>query len=329
MQLDIAGHKLPGPILIPSVSSFETQCSVLDAIALQGVFNEPVTLVSAFDVNGVPELDERVRKFRERGGIVFLDSGGYESSRIKKYVAAEEVSWTIDDYIGVRDACEFDLCASYDDFIEADEKIEGFISRFLSRTEQQATIGVEKLVPVIHLKDYNGSRVLHFDETLKLIDSVVSNFEPAFIAIPERELGGGLVQKHKLAQSIVERLNGRKRRTHLHILGCGNPLSFMILADAGIAMADGLEWCRTLIGPNYHLHHFQQGEQFPEPDTNVYNFAADVIRGSGVNYQTATLGRNLNALQGLAKKVADAVDQGTLPDLIRTNFGDQASRILE
>lgn len=328
MQVNIAKRTLPGPILIPSISSFETQCGVLDAIALQAIFSEPITLISAFDVSKEPQLAVRAREFRAKGGIVFLDSGGYEFSRIRKY-AGQAVEWPFEKYMEVRSSCEFDLCASYDEFIEFDESIDAFSKRLSERLSLQRDVGPQALVPVLHLKDYDGNRILDWHEVERLLDSVVSHFEPDFVAIPERELGAGLNERYDLTQRIVAKLEQRKRATQLHILGCGNPLTYMVLSHAGMAMADGLEWCRTLIGERYHLHHFQQADQFPEPESDVNNLANEVIRSVGANYRAMALARNLNALQGLATKVAAAVDSDTLPELIREIFGVRAAKLLE
>jgi hypothetical protein len=82
-----AGNKsLTLPAMVPSISSFETQLPIRDAIALQQILQEPISLVSAFDLREKStDTEELCKKFRDTG-ILLLDSGGYEWSRIRKYV---------------------------------------------------------------------------------------------------------------------------------------------------------------------------------------------------------------------------------------------------
>jgi hypothetical protein len=72
------------PIFVPSISSFETQLRPASALRLQLTLREPISLVSAYDVANDPELVELCRAFRGQG-VLLLDSGGYESSRILRY----------------------------------------------------------------------------------------------------------------------------------------------------------------------------------------------------------------------------------------------------
>jgi hypothetical protein len=329
MELAIGKINLVGPILIPSISVFETQGKLLDALVLQDALNEPITLLSAHDVATHIELVDQISRFRERGGVVFLDSGGYEASRIGRYVKDYRVGWTIEKFKSAISQCEYDLAASFDTFVEEDETQTDFQLRLIDfLIHDHEFIDKDKLVPVVHIHDFSG-KPLDTEEVVDLIDRVATELQPRFIAIPERELGDGFEQKHKLTKKITGRLAEKGRNTGLHILGCGNPLSFAVLADAGIAMADGLEWCRNLVGPNYFLHHFQHASLFSEPATNVYNPTADVIRDTSQHYLTLTLSRNLHALQGFMKLVIDAMAAGNLRDLVADNFGSEAAKILD
>src|SRR5580658_2223244 len=89
------GHRsFETPVLIPSVSSFETQLQPLDALLLQSTLQEPISLVSAYDVwLDRKRLVPACRQFR-RQGVLLLDSGGYESSRINHYAGRKRtVRW--------------------------------------------------------------------------------------------------------------------------------------------------------------------------------------------------------------------------------------------
>ena len=84
--ITIGNRSFETPVMVPSISSFETQLSPAAALQLQGLLGEPITLVSAYDVaQHKSELVPLCREFRQ-GGVILMDSGGYESSRIARYL---------------------------------------------------------------------------------------------------------------------------------------------------------------------------------------------------------------------------------------------------
>src|ERR1043166_966938 len=97
--ITIGNRSFETPVLVPSVSSFETQLSPASALRLQRTLQEPISLVSAYDVwadraNLVPLCKE----FR-RSGILLLDSGGYESLRVSKYAREQrDERWSFSRY---------------------------------------------------------------------------------------------------------------------------------------------------------------------------------------------------------------------------------------
>jgi hypothetical protein len=81
-QITIANRSFEAPILVPSVSSFETLLRPDAALRLQTVLAEPISLVSAYDIaTSGPALLAACVEFR-KNSVLLLDSGGYESSRI-------------------------------------------------------------------------------------------------------------------------------------------------------------------------------------------------------------------------------------------------------
>jgi hypothetical protein len=85
MKLNFGRTELEGPILIPSISSFETQYGGRDALTLQTILTEPISLVSAYDIHNDPKLVTAATEYQRSGGILFVDSGGYEFSRSQRY----------------------------------------------------------------------------------------------------------------------------------------------------------------------------------------------------------------------------------------------------
>jgi len=62
----IGPRELEYPILVPSVSSYETPVDPFEALELQALIQEPISLVSAFDIHKVGEKAEKIcQKFRQ------------------------------------------------------------------------------------------------------------------------------------------------------------------------------------------------------------------------------------------------------------------------
>jgi hypothetical protein len=87
---------------------------------------------------------------------------------------------------------------------------------------------------------------------------VAQEIRPTLIAIPERELGDGILARMKTVRAIRRALDSIGFYQPLHLLGTGNPTSIAALAVSGGDCFDGLEWCRTVANYETHsLSHFQ------------------------------------------------------------------------
>ncbi len=145
-------------------------------------------------------------------------------------------------------------------------------------------------------------RPLADDEIADMFGSIAAGIESQFVAVPERELGVGLPDRARLTKRIAFAMRQRANERRLHILGCGNLLSFSALAVAGAMMCDGLEWCRTLAADNFHLHHFQHKDLFVDPEYYKGKPAAEfMIEGTTLNYPTSVAVRNLLSLQAFTE----------------------------
>ena len=78
------------------------------------------------------------------------------------------------------------------------------------------------------------------------IERVAKELDCNVIAVPERELGDGILERSKSVRRIRRVLDNTGRYRLIHILGTGNPYSILLLAAAGADLFDGLEWCRTV-----------------------------------------------------------------------------------
>jgi hypothetical protein len=206
---------------------------------------------------------------------------------------------------------------------DRDQSYVDFEMELVSNLQAHDFINRDNLVPVIHLQNKSGSYFFDRNETRNICSRIASEFRPKFVAIPERELGEGIGLRIAKVREIVEELD--KTETKLHLLGCGNPLTFALLAGAGAAMGDGLEWCRTLIGPDYKLHHFQQADMFDEPEHKLPNYAADYLRKNLGIYTAKTLVRNLQSLQQFNSELVGVLGNMALAGFVEEHFGEKAA----
>ena len=190
-------------------------------------------------------------------------------------------------------------------------------------------LDITKLIPVIHLQTLDGKRPLREEEVAEIFGSVAAEIECRFIAVPERELGIGLPARARLTRRIAFALHGKSKDCLLHILGCGNLLSFSALAVAGAMMCDGLEWCRTLAADNFHLHHFQHKDLFVDPEYYKGNPAAEfMIEGTTLNYPTSVAVRNLLSFQAFTQSIHARLNQRTVHEFVREHFGNMAGEAI-
>jgi hypothetical protein len=125
--LTIENRSLETPVLVPSVSSFETQLPPIDALRLQYTLREPISLISAYDISlEQRELIRLCKEFR-RHGVLLLDSGGYESARISRYVRENrQKRWNFSKYEQIASEDIYDFVFSFDYFLEHDESPKAF-----------------------------------------------------------------------------------------------------------------------------------------------------------------------------------------------------------
>ncbi len=331
--ITIGDRSFETPILVPSVSSFETQLRPRDTLRLQYTMREPISLVSAYDVSQErKELIPLCKAFRNHG-VLLLDSGGYETQRITRYAPEKEQTprWDFDKYTKLASDDIYDFIFSYDYFLNEVESVSDFIGRIIAAFRNHANIlDITKLIPVVHLQTLDGKRSLDDGAVVEVFAAVAAAMDCLFIAVPERELGVGLPARARLTQRIVSTINQNAKDCHLHILGCGNLLSFSALAMAGVTMCDGLEWCRTVAADNFHLHHFQHKDLFVDRDYYRGNPIAEFIMESGTpNYASTVLVRNLLSFQSFTVSLRIHLNQRTVEAFIRELFGDKAGDAIQ
>jgi hypothetical protein len=329
----IGSRDFETPIMVPSVSSYETTIKPFDALNLQGFLREPITLVSAFDLTQGGKKAEGICEGYHETGSVLLDSGGYESQRHSKsfcylFPGAEDEQrarelWNEGQYFEIAQKDYYDLIFSFDVFPTPNEPLHQFEERLLSNLiAHHNEIDPLKLIPVVHLVSRCGSFKYDESDTTRLISSIVRGIDYKLIAIPERELGHGIIHRASAASSIVSTLGSHG--CGLHVLGCGNPLSFAFLAVAGITSADGLEWCRTVIDQNYHLHHYQHLEMAEDVSVDETSPAEALLHGHvEPSYDARVAITNLVRMKQFGDELRNALNHGKVSELVGRFFAHQ------
>jgi queuine/archaeosine tRNA-ribosyltransferase len=133
------------------------------------------------------------------------------------------------------------------------------------------SVGRNAISPIVHAPRLGDGRFAA--ELLPELCALVAKRQrPPVVAIAERELGDGILERARRVYSIRKALDRLGFKQPLHILGTGNPLSIMILALAGGDIFDGLEWCRTVVdGMTMRLHHFHQFDLFLDQRKMIEN----------------------------------------------------------
>jgi queuine/archaeosine tRNA-ribosyltransferase len=267
----IANGKVRLPAVFMSVSSHETQLAPPHAVWALRVYGEPTILVSAYDLVDrrtikTQAMLKELKKIREKGGFVLVDSGRYEASRLANN------SWRTKHLRDVLAYTPHDWAFCFD-VMKPNHDPELAISELIMRTERNRKYTSFPVLPIVHTP-----KLKQGGYNLKYIPQVVfevsKKLQPPLIAIPERELGAGLISRAKTIQLIRKELNRLPSYQPLHILGTGNPWTIPIFAAAGADTFDGLEWCRMAVDRSTHrLHHFQHFDFF----TNQRSAAVSTI----------------------------------------------------
>lgn len=272
--LRINGKSLAAPSMILSVSSFETQIEPNATLSLLNQVNPPAILVSAYDLLRPKQSPnnsskpakvtntEAIDSLRSSGTMVFLDSGNYEAMRYK------DKNWKLGKkrLLEAQDIAEVDIAFTHDGFpkettpdkVDSQRRIDEIVSEY-QRDQSLVRCAV---APIVHAPRLSGSRY-RYDLLPEICCGVAKAVQPPMIAVAERELGDGIMERVRTIAKIRKALSGQGSDTLLHVLGTGNPLTMAFLAMAGADFFDGLEWCRTAIdGQRWRLYHFQQWDIF-------------------------------------------------------------------
>ncbi len=236
---------IPSPVFYPSVSSVSKNVwSVVDHIELLVTSNHPQFLVSCFDVykyKSDKKLKNALVKAKNQYQVILWDSGIYE------VVWSKSKRWCKKRYMKTLKENHFNHALSFDDYClkKQNTPIDHIFSSLNSTVNQ---VGKKAISPIVHCPDPN-----HYAD---ICQQISLKYKPKIIAIPERELGQGVLEITGNISKIRNVLNSTGEYQPIHVLGTGNPISMMLYAFAGADSFDGLDWCQTVV--DYEtgtLHH--------------------------------------------------------------------------
>lgn len=307
IQLSIGARLLPLPVYFPSVSSVKTALRPQDylqllssLVGLNGQF-----LVSAYDLASVENpqsAGEMLTVARQAGAVTLMDSGNYES-----FWKDAQAEWKQADFHKVLRDFPCDLAFGFDEQCPPDdpeEHIALIVERW--RVDQDAAEDCQ-IIPIVHATAA---------ELPSLCAAVAAETGVTVLAVAERKLGDGILERARSVRAIRAELDKLDRYVALHLLGTGNPISIAMYSAMGADSFDGLEWCQTVVDHDTALlYHLSQADFF----------AAQTEWGdAGLSFQARTLAHNLEFFADWMRRLREATNQGRIADFCRHNLPPRA-----
>lgn len=309
LELEISGKALPLPIYFPSISSVKTALQPLDylqvlssLVGLNGQY-----LVSAFDLAALPSPEVAASLLgasRAAGAVTLMDSGNYES-----FWKDAQRQWLQPAFHEVLNAFPCDLAFGFDEQQPPTDSAEHLALLVAQWRKDQAAAGACQVVPIIHAEA----------SKLPSLCSAVADQTGAFmLAVAERRLGDGVIDRARAVLAIRNALDKLDRYVALHLLGTGNPISIALYSAMGADSFDGLEWCQTVVDHDTALlYHLSQADFFA---------TQTAWSEAGLSFQARTLAHNLEFYASWMQQLREAISKGEVVDFCRQNFPSHVFR---
>ena len=244
----VFGFQLPA--FVPSVSSVKDDHAFEDYLRLFNALGAPLALTSAYDWHhlGRERRETATSEYFDwtaGGGRMVLDSGWYEA-----YWHRDQ-DWIHDAYIAT--ALELmPLWAMSFDVPEEGRQRDSWATTAIRNWERdQSALADTPVVPIVH-----GD----LESLPAAVREVAIHTSSPLVAIPERELGAGVIARARTVRAVRDALEEASSPCHVHLLGTGSPTSVLAYTLAGAGSFDGLEWNRTVVDFQtarlYHSQHF-------------------------------------------------------------------------
>lgn len=311
MDISIGGTFLSLPCFFPSISTIKTNLSPLEYLKILTVLKHPLFLISAYDLyyyntKQLKVIKKLLKNAVNNEQIVLIDSGNYES-----YWKNNKM-WSIEKYREILKSIPHQIAFCYDVF-EWSIDLQGVINNIESEVVKSQSFSHGTIVPVLH----STKKLLP-----KIITKLADRLNPLFIAIPERELGDGILERATNVFKIRKELNKKSQYYPLHLLGTGNPLSILIYSICGADSFDGLEWCQTTVNHDTGLlYHFQQREFF--------KLDPKLKKISGLPYTQLTLIYNLEFYNKWMNKINKGFLNNNIMEIVDNYLPNQMVALLK
>lgn len=327
--LSIRAGRMLLPAVFMSVSSYETRLEPEDAVSLARVFGARSVLISAYDCSSkiiAEELTFGARKdalsdLHKSGALILMDSGNYEATR------KDDKSWKREDYAEVLATVPHDIACAFD-LLPAPADPAQHFDALVAGVRRDATYTSAPIVPIVHSPRL-GTGGYDLQYLPQLLCDLAKDLHPLFIAVPERELGEGLIERLRTMQTIRQALDTLPFYQPVHLLGTGNPWSIATLAAAGADSFDGLEWCRVIVDRDtQRLNHFQHYDMFAA-QTAVSDITAALTGDPAVPFAWRAALHNLDYYADLTNQLQSYASTGGLETLVTGLLGSPLTRLLK
>jgi queuine/archaeosine tRNA-ribosyltransferase len=295
------------PLFFPSISSVKTNFTILDYLKLIDVSAAKNFLISAYDIFNQENTEKQkiigiLKELKENGINILMDSGNYESYWHK------DSNWTISKYESILKQGLANIYFSFDDQNIKGKSISQITNTVVENSKSNMTYTDSLITPIIHAQP---------NQLKDVCKEVVKKLNSTHIAIPERLLGDGIINRVVNLKLIREELNSLGRYISIHLLGTGSPFSILLFVWAGADTFDGLEWCQTSIDPlTFQTYHFQLRE--------LYH-----IDNERNNYSLMTLYNNLQFFDNLNFSIQKALEQNELIKILKEYFSPELLKALK
>jgi Queuine/archaeosine tRNA-ribosyltransferase len=312
MELTVGAKSLPLPIYFPSISSVKTALrpqEYLQLLSLLPGLNDQF-LVSAFDLADLEsssEAQQTLASANLAGIVTLMDSGNYES-----FWKNAQADWKQANFHKILADFPCDFAFSFDEQTpptNTDDHVALIVERWQA---DQTAAGRCQIIPIVHASA---------NELPELCAAVASRTSATILAVPERRLGDGILERASTLKAIRAALNELGRYIILHLLGTGNPTSIALYSAIGADSFDGLEWCQTVVDHESGLlYHLSQADFF----------AGQTAWGMDdkLSFQVRTLAHNLEFFSDWMQRLRDAINQDRLSEFCRSNLPLRAFRHL-
>lgn len=304
-KIRIGSTELALPIFFSSVSSIKTNLSIYEYVEVLSALSalNKQFLVSAFDLTHASKEDaQKIRTLLEKtlqaGTTVLMDSGNYES-----YWKAAQATWQQPRFHEALKQYPCSIAFSFDEQNPPTD-IGQHIKLVAERWQlDQAAAGKRSIIPIVHSAPA---------DLPALCAGVVEAIDVKMIAVPERRLGNGILERVATTKAIRAELDKKGTYTALHLLGTGNPISVAMYAIAGADSFDGLEWCQTVVDHDTSLLSHSTHADF---------FRAQTEWGaSELSFQARTLAHNLEFYASWIDRLRKAIHTGDTVTFCRSNL---------